>query len=273
MMFTLWDVGHGLSIWIKTPNEQNHWIDAGKNGDTDFSPAQHVYEDYKERDIDYLVVSHPDADHIENLPDLIEYLDEPRVLTRNKTLPDELKYGECTQEYQKIFKDLDCRFNGTVKPEKSPRNMEYNGGVNVKTANLSYRDGMTKNNSSVVVMYAYAGWLFVCPGDIEPDGWEELWDIESETFDPLIKKSEYRILVAPHHGRESGYSQQMMDDIDPHMVLVSDVPGESPTDRRFRENPIGVEFEGEVIPYISTKTEGRIQFIISEDGSCMLNVQ
>lgn len=28
MMFTLWDVGHGLCIWIKTPNGHNHMIDA-----------------------------------------------------------------------------------------------------------------------------------------------------------------------------------------------------------------------------------------------------
>ena len=26
LMFTLWDVGHGVSIWINTPNNSNHWI-------------------------------------------------------------------------------------------------------------------------------------------------------------------------------------------------------------------------------------------------------
>ena len=27
LMFTLWDVGHGVALWIKTPNDSNHWID------------------------------------------------------------------------------------------------------------------------------------------------------------------------------------------------------------------------------------------------------
>jgi len=38
--FTLWDVGHGLAIWIKTPSGHNHWIDAGKEGE--FSPSAHA---------------------------------------------------------------------------------------------------------------------------------------------------------------------------------------------------------------------------------------
>lgn len=68
MMFTLWDVGHGLSIWIKTPNGHNHWIDAGWYPETDFCPAHHVRHHYGETKLDYLIISHPDADHRQNFP-------------------------------------------------------------------------------------------------------------------------------------------------------------------------------------------------------------
>lgn len=74
-MFTLWDVEHGLSIWIQTPSGQNHCIDAGKNNDTDFSPYVHMRILHNVKMLDYLIISHPDKDHIEGLPDLVKNLD------------------------------------------------------------------------------------------------------------------------------------------------------------------------------------------------------
>ena len=40
LLFTLWDVGHGVSIWINMPNGSNHWIDLGRT--PEFSPSRHV---------------------------------------------------------------------------------------------------------------------------------------------------------------------------------------------------------------------------------------
>ena len=53
-MFTLWDVEHGLSIWIQTPSGQNHCIDVGKNNDTDFSPYVHMRILHNVKMLDYL---------------------------------------------------------------------------------------------------------------------------------------------------------------------------------------------------------------------------
>ena len=54
--------------------------------------------------LDYLIISHPDKDHIEGLPDLVKNLGYPRVLSRNRTLPDQDKYGDCKSEYLEIFR-------------------------------------------------------------------------------------------------------------------------------------------------------------------------
>lgn len=103
MVFTLWDVEHGLAIWIKTPAGQNHWIDAGYNSETDFSPAQRVYSHYGERQLDYLIISHPDADHINGLPELLYYLGKPTTFCRNRTLPDDEMHRYGQSDYQKAF--------------------------------------------------------------------------------------------------------------------------------------------------------------------------
>ena len=80
--FTLWDVEHGLSIWIQTPSGQNHCIDAGHNSETDFSPFERMKNFYKVNNIDYLIISHPDKDHIEGLPNFIKYLDKPKTFNQ-----------------------------------------------------------------------------------------------------------------------------------------------------------------------------------------------
>lgn len=266
MMFTLWDVGHGLSIWISTPNGQNHWIDAGKNNDTDFCPAAHVKNNYGVDELDYLIISHPDSDHLHNLPNIIKHLGRPKTLRRNSSLPDREKYGEGTLEYQKIFKQLDKDYTHTPAWEKNPRNPDYNGGVTVKADNLSWRDGIGINNTSIVMFYSYAGWLFVCPGDVEEAGWNELWPQAKKDFQPLLDAAEYIILVAPHHGRSSGYCKEMMDTVNPHLVLISDKYGKEPTDSKFRDNPQSLLLDGKMTKFLSTKTSGRIQFSVHSDG-------
>ncbi|MGR3303437.1 MAG: ComEC/Rec2 family competence protein [Candidatus Scalindua sp.] len=271
MIFTIWDVGHGLSIWIKTPNGNNHWIDAGRNSDSDFSPTKHVHEQYGEKELDYLIISHPDRDHIENLPDLIRYLGEPRALDRNQTLPAYMKYGDESSEYQKVYKNLDCRSTHLVPFEESPLNPDCNGGINAEVQSLGYQQGMEGNDTSLVAFYCYAGYLFVCPGDIEPTGWNDLWDKYSTNFQPLIDRATKRILIAPHHGRKSGYSDEMMESINPHLVIVCDKLGGGETDRRFRENPLGLQLNGSLEKFKSTKTSKRFKFIVRETGAMTFN--
>jgi len=75
------------------------------------------------------------------------------------------------------------------------------------------------------------------------------------------------LLIAPHHGRKSGYSEEMMDTIDPHVVIICDKWGGGETHRGFRENPQGLDLNGVSEKYKSTKTTGRIKFTIREDGT------
>jgi competence protein ComEC len=273
MSFTLWDVEHGLAIWIKTPAGHNHWIDAGKNSGTDFSPAEHVAR-FGETSLDYLIISHPDADHIDDLPDVIRYLGEPRVLTRNKTLPDYEKFGEGKREYEQVFRDLDSRYTCAVQKEESPTNPAFNGGIRVETGSLTYKEADENlNDTSIVCMYSYAGWLFVCPGDIMPTGWPHLWQKHHQDFIPLLRRSTVRVLVAPHHGRESGYSQAMMDTIEPHLVLISDEYGQADTHPNYRTKPLGLGIGNETHKYYSTKTSGRVRIDVDSTGEAHVNVQ
>ena len=273
LTFTLWDVEHGVSIWIHTPNGSNHWIDLGRT--PDFSPSEHVGRMYRVADIDYLVISHPDADHLEDLPQFKATFGDPRALSRNKSLPAADMFGQRTFQYQKEYADLHNRFTAAIPREESPTNPDYNGGVRYAIHSLDHGtrvNGSTflgstavdGNNTSLVVMLLYEGVLFVCPGDIEPLGWRELWRLHATSYGTLIDGARYRFLVAPHHGRKSGYCKEMMDAIQPHATFISDVWGASETHSAFRRDPLGVRFRsGDTVKYYTTKRAGRIQVAVS----------
>ena len=270
LTFTLWDVGHGVSIWIQTPNGSNHWIDLGRT--SDFSPSEHVGRSYGVSQVDCLVISHPDNDHLEDLPQFTSTFGDPRVLLRNKSLPAVEMFGQGGFEYQKEYARLHSRFNANVSYSESPVNPDCNGGIRYVTRSLDHGTRAAEgsgaviegNNTSLVVMMLYSGVLFVCPGDIEPAGWQELWRRHARAYEALIGEAHWRFLVAPHHGRKSGYCREMMDAIQPHATFISDVWGDSETHPAFRSDPLGVQFKsGNVVKYYTTKRAGRVQVVVS----------
>ncbi len=263
----VWDVGHGLSVWIRTPNGQNHWIDAGYNPDGDFSPSTHVRRHYNDcYPISFLVISHPDKDHFDDLHTLIAQLGKPHVLYRNRSLPDDVKFDSGQFEYQKAFKDLDKSFTNPVDWSIDPMNPACNGGINVIADFLSWEEAGNINNSSVVIVYHYSDTVVVFPGDLEAGGWKALYPRLKARIDGALNQSKYTILVAPHHGRKNGFSDEMFEALSPDLAIISDEYGREPTDRRFRERPNGIVLGGEPTKYISTKNNQRVLIVVGSDG-------
>ena len=62
------------------------------------------------------------------------------------------------------------------------------------------------------------GALTVSPGDNEPPSWEEL--LEDGAFRKAIENT--HVLVAPHHGRVSGFHRPLFDHINPLLTVISD---------------------------------------------------
>jgi beta-lactamase superfamily II metal-dependent hydrolase len=250
------------------PNRQNHWVDAGYNPDGDFSPSEHVLNNYSDvKPINLLTISHPDKDHFDDIDRMVRALGEPRVLLRNKTVPDEVKFDSCTYDYQKVFRDLDKRYTQSVAWENDPKNPSCNGGVEVTSLQLDWHEAGDVNNSSIVMFYSMARTLLIFPGDIEESGWKALSAKYASKISTLTANTDYRILVAPHHGRGSGYSQKMFDDLRPSFVVISDDYGREPTDRKFREKPLGITFKSGVEKkFFSTKSNARVKIVVGPNG-------
>lgn len=136
---------------------------------------------------------------------------------------------------------------------------------------MDWSDAQTINNSSIVVAYEYKGVVTIFPGDIEDSGWQKLLQKHPGLFSDLLKDARIVILVAPHHGRSTGYSQSMIDYLKPHLVIISDGFGAGETDTRFRNCSSGLRINGVVTKYVTTKTKGRKKITISENGSLYIH--
>lgn len=269
----LWDVGHGLSIWIRTPNGQNHWIDTGKNSQPSFEPASYVKKCYKDRYgvniIHYLIITHPDRDHYNGIKEFFDVFDEVKVICRNAEYINKNKNTLFNKniECDNAFLNIHNRYNTPVPPSADPRDEKVNGGVIIKTFYAPYKDGMSVNNSSLITFYKFSNCVFITPGDIEEKGWISLYSKYCQEVSEIIKGTKSRILVAPHHGRTNGYIQNMMDILRPTLILISDKRSSHETDPKFRTVASGECVDGKIVKFSSTVTSGRIKITINTLGN------
>lgn len=265
----LWDVGRGIAIWINTPNGQNHWIDAGKNDE--FDPATYVRNKYKIETLDLLVISHPDTDHYNGLHNLRASFPLINVLIRNKQFISnkyfDLFPNEDLIKCKQALRDMHRHYNNNTPYEESPCNPANNGGLEILALYAPYKNDISSNDSSIVMFYKYNHFVFIAPGDIGNNGWDKLYKQYSPQIDAFLQDAYTTILVAPHHGRESGYTQEMIDVIKPSLILISDKYGEEPTYSKFYNVASGLFLDGFFKRYISTKTSGRIRIIIDSNGN------
>lgn len=216
-------------------------FDAGSSDD--FSPAKYLKETYSLNRIDWLIISHPDRDHVSDLPNVYPSL-HPRVRSKNPTIPTRLIYPSGTDnltEPLKTYKIMDEKYKPPIADDlKNPPAANW-GGVLVEHFYVKPEqlegcpDDHMKNNLSLVSVVKYEDFEIVFPGDMEPLGWDAV--LLHTKIASSVGIGQIRILVAPHHGRKSGIRTEdgkiydtFLKAMKPHLVLISDKWGNESTD-------------------------------------------
>ena len=218
----VWDVKHGNAIYIKTPNDRTMVFDLGR-GDysenrEERSPLETLRDHYKVRTIDYLMISHPHKDHIDDILNIdhfnVSSLHRPRV-NKNDVL-----LGVSDRDKSKFEKyfELDERFTSSSTGGRNDLTIPENfGGMSFQhfsTPSLQ----KNLNNLSLLMVIKYEGIKVVIPGDNEYDSLELL--MQRDSFRTAVKDCD--ILIAPHHGRESAYHKEFLTLANPRLTIISD---------------------------------------------------
>jgi beta-lactamase superfamily II metal-dependent hydrolase len=219
-----WDVQHGNATFIRTPNNRTVLIDLGTGDysgkDLSFSPLLHLQKYYGLTQIDYLVITHPHLDHIDDIINInlfsTKVFNRPRQLTNEEVLKDVQQKDRA--KFQK-YCDLNSSYTIDITGGTNDENIVDNyGGMKMIFFSPLSCSHDNFNNHSIITIIEYAGIKIVIPGDNQECSFQEL--MQQNSFKTAVKDS--HVLLAAHHGRESGFNNEFVTLVNPLLSVVSD---------------------------------------------------
>lgn len=264
MRLEIFDVEHGQCALLTGDNGETMLIDAGHNSNTGWRPSNHLLN-LGINQIDWFVVTNYDEDHVSDLPNLVKNF-RIRLLTRNRSVSSADLYklksvhgcGNGIDALAKMIGDFTGKVNDLP---------DFGGMKLTAFCNAYPTDFEDENNLSVATILSWPNFKICFPGDMEKAGWRKL--LQNEKF--RAEMSNLNVLVASHHGRESGRCDELFSEtgLRPNLIVVSD--GEiqfksQETINWYGTKAIGCEYKGRMRSVLSTRNDGTIGFNISQSG-------
>jgi len=198
------DVDQGDSILIKTPQDHHILIDGG--------PKTFVLEQLGEvmpffdREIDLMILTHPHADHMEGLVEVLK-----RYKVRNVLITGVIFFDDTYKEFLKEINALDIPiFVADSKTDFVFDDVFIDVLYPFKPIAGSSYDNV--NNSSVGIAVVYKDKKILLFGDLE----EEIEQMLLKTFLPR----DVDIYKASHHGSRTASSIEFLKRISPKEVVI-----------------------------------------------------
>ena len=216
MRITFLDVGQGDGICIQAPGGINCLIDGGSS-DVKQAGSKRIEPFLKSRGIrkiDYLFISHMDADHINGIMELLEAYalnlageNASGVSIRRLVLPKLAKKDEEYLEIEKIAKKNKIMVLYFQKGDKI-----LNGRFSFSCLHPSQNSASEdRNENSMVLQMEYKDFRVFFAGDVEGSGEEEM--IDELTGADLLKVA--------HHGSRNSTPDTFLDAVRPGIGILS----------------------------------------------------
>ncbi|QHT47336.1 MBL fold metallo-hydrolase [Bacillus sp. SB49] len=193
-------VGQGDSTLIQTPNGKNILIDAGKRGAGDDVVC--YLKDNGVKTLDFVVATHPDADHIGGLIDVLNEFPVKQVVDSGKA-----HTSQTYLDYLNLVDKKDIPFK--VPKVGSYLNVDPLIDIQVLNNGEGYSDN---NNASVALKLTYGDMDYLLTGDAEAEA-------ESNMVERFNVSSE--IYKVGHHGSSSSSTPKFLNEVAPEFAVIS----------------------------------------------------
>lgn len=206
------DVGQGDSTLIITPTNKTMLIDGGgskeaEEFDVGASTLLPYLLDRKINTIDYVMISHFDADHCNGLIAVLENIKVRKVIIS--------KQAEICGEYNNIV-DIIKRNNIEVIVVRAGDKIQIDNNIFIDIIypqeKLEFKD---INNNSIIAKLSYNSFSMLFTGDIEKEAEQKVIDNHSKT-----KKLQCTILKIAHHGSKTSTAEEFLKLVNPHIALI-----------------------------------------------------
>ncbi len=207
---TYLDVGQGNAALVQFPGSKRMLIDGGGFPGSDFDIGEMVVAPFLLRSkilrIDTLVLTHPQADHMNGLIYIAKHF-APKEFWYNGEKPD-------SSDFQELRALLEAKGIRT----RTPGQLEEGREISTALVEILYPGerllSQKFNDNSLVMKISCGGTSFLFPGDLEAKG-EHLLMARSGS------KLKSDILLAPHHGSISSSSWAFLKEVNPEVCIIS----------------------------------------------------
>lgn len=211
------DVGQGDCTYLKTPSEKNILIDGGGNRDKEkYDVGKKVLLPYlldrRVKKLDYIIVSHFDADHAQGLEAVIQNIKVKNIIVC-KQASDSALYKEII----KLCKKKNVNII-TVKRGQTIKIDKYVHFEILHPGDIMLDDGKGGLNANAIVAKMYCTiknktTTIMFTGDIEEKAEEELVKIYGD-------KLKADILKVAHHGSKTSSTAEFLKCVSPKIALI-----------------------------------------------------
>lgn len=239
-------VGQGDSILITLPTEYQILIDGGP--DNTVLEQLRLAMDIGDNEIDLVILSHGDADHLAGLVDVLDNYQVQKVM-----IP---KFKKETFLYRAFLDRIALKHIELIQISR-PQVFQLDEMLLevISPTEELLSQNVSANNASIVVKALTGEVSFLFTGDIE-----------KEVEEYLIKSSSSKlagtVLKVPHHGSRSSSSKPFLEAIDPKLAII-----QVGVDNKFGHPHQGViyRYDSLGIPILRTDQLGMIE--LATDGA------
>lgn len=222
MEIAIFDVGNASCNYICSPNKYAMMIDCGSSSDKRnpvdfikdcnnssdglFKSKPYVTSEGKSYPLALLHITHPDDDHVRNSERVYKEL-TPYLLRHTYTE----QYDDAASINKDYVWNLDKEYRGS-NPETVDWGFDrdYTFSIPIETVKVDPTlRNKVRNNSSIIRYVKYNGVRILFAGDLETAGWE--WLANHDDFFKALMKEGLDVLVAPHHGHDSGFPKALFE--------------------------------------------------------------
>jgi len=199
------NVGQGDGIFIETPQNYQILIDGGPSSVVLEKLGQEM--SFWDRNIDLLVLTHPEHDHIAGLIEVLKTYEVKNILWTGV-----LKDTKEFEEWIKLIKDEKADI--TIA-QAGQRIIIPNIFFEIlhPFENLAGQDIKNTNNTSIIIRLVFNDNCFLFTGDVSKS-------IERKVIDKGLNL-DCNVLKVGHHGSKSSTSKELMESVIPELAVIS----------------------------------------------------
>lgn len=201
------DVGQGDSEYVRRMNNFDLLIDCGPNNSVVNELGKIM--PFWDRKIDYLLLTHPHADHLSGCIDIIKRYEIGQIIAT-----DAVNTSSEYLEWLKLISDKHIPYK--LARAEQEINLDNEIKLNIYRPNKSYKDEKIDNlnNTSIVAKLIYHNFSVLFAGDAEAEAQKELLRANGQSL-----KAD--VLKVAHHGSNNGSDINFLKAVLPKIGVIS----------------------------------------------------